>query len=379
VTRARRVLALAAVLPLAIAGAVACGDDNSSASSSGGSEGGGTVEVAITEAGCEPARLEIPAGPTNFEVENKGAGNVTEFEVLDGDRVLGEAENIADGLTGSFSINLKAGEYVTYCPNGTTSERGTLVVTGGGGTAEANAEQAKAVSAYRDYLRAQTALLVARVTPFVAAVQGGDRAEAKRLFPVAREPYERIEPVAESFGDLDPQIDARAGDVPAEQWGGFHKLEKVLWSDQSLDSSGPVAAKLLADTKKLQALVEDVELQPAQVANGAKSLLDEVSASKITGEEDRYSHTDLWDFAANVAGAKVAFESVRPLLATSDADLATTIDTRFRAVETALEPYRQGGGYVLYTALTPKDTRQLSRVIDSLAEPLSTVAAAVNT
>ena len=44
-------------------------------------------------------------------------------------------------------------------------------------------------------------------------------------------------------------------------------------------------------------------LQPAQVANGSVDLLGEVAKSKVTGEEERYSHTDLGDFEANVDGA----------------------------------------------------------------------------
>jgi hypothetical protein len=74
--------------------------------------------------------LRVPAGATAFQVENEGASRVTEFEVLDGGHVLGEAENVAAGLSGRFELTLAAGEYTTYCPGGTTHERGTLVVTG---------------------------------------------------------------------------------------------------------------------------------------------------------------------------------------------------------------------------------------------------------
>ena len=65
----------------------------------------------------------------------------------------------------------------------------------------------------------------------------------------------------------------------------------------------PVADKLLADVQRLQAFVPTIKLEPAQIANGAVELMNEVASSKITGEEDRYSHTDLWDFQANVDGA----------------------------------------------------------------------------
>lgn len=104
--------------------AAACGEE----STSGGSAR--SVPVKITEAGCDPAELEVQAGKTTFEVTNDGADAVTEFEVMKGDEVLGEAENVAPGLSGEFTLDLEPGEYVTYCPGGTSAERGTLTVTG---------------------------------------------------------------------------------------------------------------------------------------------------------------------------------------------------------------------------------------------------------
>jgi iron uptake system component EfeO len=355
------------VVVLALA-AAACG----SGTGSGGSSGGRTVKVSLTDAGCTPAALALGAGPTTFQVTNNGAQKVSEFEIVHGQRILGEVENVADGLTRSFTLSLEPGTFTTQCP-GADREHGTLRV-GSAGQVETSVQAAKAVQRYRAYLVAQSALLVERVTAFKAALDAGDLAAAKRLYPNAREPYERIEPVAESFGDLDPLIDARAGDVPAKGWQGFHRIEQLLWVENTTDGAAPLAAKLLANTSRLQGLVQRVPLQPAQVANGAKSLLDEIAASKITGEEDRYSHTDLWDFAANVHGARAAVDAVAPMLSASDPQLAATVEQRFTAVQQALAPYRTGGGWVRYSRLTPADTKALSEAVDALAQPISEVA-----
>jgi iron uptake system component EfeO len=138
-----------------------------------------------------------------------------------------------------------------------------------------------------------------------------------------------------------------------------------------------VADKLVADVKLLQQKVKTIKIEPAQIANGANELLGEVSASKITGEEERYSHTDLWDFQANVEGSKAAYDSVKPLLEARDPQLASEIEQRFADVEAALEPYKRGDGYVLYGELSEQDKRKLAQSIDALAEPLSQVAAIV--
>jgi iron uptake system component EfeO len=351
--------------------AAGCGSDDSS-----GKAGSGVVSVSLTDAGCSPAELSLDSGPTTFEVKNDGADAVSEFEILDGDRILGEVENIAPGLSGKFSLTLAPGEYTTYCPGGDSDERGTLTVSGKE-AAQVSEQAEAAVATYRAFVTGETALLVERTQRFVAAVRAGNLAAAKRLYGPARIPYERIEPVAESFGNLDPAIDARAGDVPKAQWTGFHPIERALWVRNTTDGTSALATKLLADVRKLERRARTIELEPAQIANGSVELLGEVSKSKITGEEERYSHIDLVDFEANVDGAHAAFKAVRPIVAERNAALAREIDERFAAVDEALEPYRRKNGFVSYTALDAADTRALSRAIDALAEPLSRVGAVV--
>jgi iron uptake system component EfeO len=207
--------------------------------------------------------------------------------------------------------------------------------------------------------------------------------KAKSTFASARYHYEVIEPIAESFGDLDPALDAREGDVPPAEWGGFHRLEKALWQDESLAGMAPVADKLQGDLIKLRQQINTVELEPAQIANGAVELLNEVSTGKITGEEDRYSHTDLSDFDANLTGSKAAFEALKPLLAGGQQPLVDQLVPRFADVKAALDQHRgsdpTGNGFALYTTLTPDQTRALSTTLDTLAEPLSKLAAVVLT
>jgi iron uptake system component EfeO len=367
----RPTLALAAAAGLALF-ASACGSSGDDAPA-----GAKTMAFELTDAGCVPNEAKAPAGPIVFEVENAGTAKVTELEVMDGETILGEVENLSEGFEGSFSLTLEQGEYTLYCPGG-EDERGTLTVSGALDT-ESSPQVEKAISQYRDYLGKNTAALVAATEPFVAAVEAGEVEQAKSLYAPARIPYERIEPVAESFGDLDPRIDARENDVPKSEWSGFHPIEQALWVDRTTAGMAPVAKQLLADVEELQRKVATVELQAVQIANGANELLGEVSASKITGEEERYSHTDLVDFEANVEGSEAAFEAVKPLVEEKDPQLVKEIEANFDDVYASLEPYRKGDGFVLYTELSKADTRQLAQKIDALAEELSQVPALIVT
>ena len=368
--RASRVLAVAA---LALGGGLAvsgCGEDDPPA-------GAAQLDFALTDDGCDPVDAEVPAGPVTFNISNDGTTRHTELEVLDGDNILAERENITEGLTSSFSLTLEEGEYTVRCAQ--TGDGGTLTVTAAKEGADATPELTEASDAYQAYVEKNAADLVRRTKPFVAAVIAGDVTRAKELYATARIPYERIEPVAESFGDLDPRIDARINDVPANQFSGFHEIEQALWANDTTAGMTPVAKQLLADVEELQKKSKGLQLQAAQIANGASALLDEVSATKISGEEERYSHVDLVDFQANVDGSEAAFEAVKPLLEEKDPKLADEISKRFADVNKALDAYRdnEGGGFVLYTELSGDDTKQLSQAVDALAEPLSQVAAQI--
>jgi iron uptake system component EfeO len=235
----------------------------------------------------------------------------------------------------------------------------------------------QAADGYQRYVNSQSIALEERTTAFVNAVKAGDVAKAKALYPVARTYWERIEPVAESFGDLDPKIDARVNDVEAgTEWTGFHRIEQALWVSNNTLGMEKYADKLLVDVKTVVAKAKVVKLNPLQLANGAKELLDEVANGKVTGEEDRYSHTDLWDFQANIEGSQAAIQALRPALQQRDAALVTTLDANFKAVFAALDKYRSGDGFKPYQP-TEAERKQLGTVVDALAEPVSKVAGVI--
>jgi iron uptake system component EfeO len=364
--------AAAVVAPAVVVVAVLVGGSNESVASSGAQKGARTVAVGISAAGCEPATLRLPAGPANFEVTGRGSSSVTEYEIVSGTRVLAEAENIVDGRTGRFSLTLAPGRYELRCPGGSSSASGELVVTGTGSGPGLSPELRRGVDGYRAYLERETAALVAETRALRRALASRDLAASRAAYLRARVPYERVEPVAESFGDLDPRIDARINDVEkGQRWTGFHPIERRLWQAGTTAGTARLAAGLVADSERLQSLVRTVKLEPAQVGNGANELLNEVSKSKITGEEERYSRTDLVDFEANVAGAQAAFDAIKPAVVRHDAALVETIDGRFDAVYAGLRPYGHGARFVSYDTLTEAQIRELSRLIDQLAEPLS--------
>ncbi|MED4403788.1 iron uptake system protein EfeO [Metabacillus fastidiosus] len=252
---------------------------------------------------------------------------------------------------------------------GCTNEKGTEQQET---VSKSNTDELNKVSeSYRAYAIGEIDEFVTKTEAFANAVISGDIEKAKELYAPARMHYERSEPIAEVFADLDPKIDAREGDVDEAEWTGYHRIEKGLWVDNTTKGYEKYAEQLIKDVKLLRAKVETVEVTPDLLITGAVDLLNEVSTSKVTGEEDRYSHTDLYDFVANVEGAEEIFKLLKPELEKQDEQLAKEIEDRFNALYSLLNKYKKDDGYILYTDLKEEEVKQLSQAINELAEPLS--------
>jgi iron uptake system component EfeO len=373
------------VLPaLLVAGGLLAGCVSQSPAASGGSTAGakdnGTVTVNLTSDGCQPSPASVTAGVINFKVANQDANNVSEAELQSSGQMLGEQENLSPGLSGGFSLRLDGGSYQIYCP-GAKQDTFTFKVTGQSASSwKSNPQLVAATQNYSKWIIDQTNQLVPATQKFTDAVKAGDMQQAMLLYAPARVFYEKIEPVAEIWGSLDAVIDGRIDDAatPAD-FKGFHKLEQMIWQQKSLTGAAPIATELQNNVVQLQQLVMKATYQPAEIADGATDLVNEIQSSKVTGEEDRYSHIDLVDFQANLDGAMEAFNVLVPALQKTDPDLVSLIQDRDKAVETSLQPYVQKPGYlntgfVDYSTVTSDQRKVLSQSVNALAEEISKVA-----
>ncbi|MFB7979709.1 iron uptake system protein EfeO [Streptomyces vinaceus] len=347
----------------------------------------GAVKVVAKDDACEVSKQEVPAGHLTLDVENSGS-KVTEVYVLyPDDRIVAERENIGPGTKASITAEIKAGDYEIACKPGMKGDgiRRKVTVTGAA-AAKRSPEMDAAVAAFRQYVQAQADETLPKAKAFTDAVRAGDVEAAKKAYAASRIGWERTEPVAESFGDIDPKVDVRedgleAGQDPAKDWTGWHRLEKALFQEGKIGDREKELADLLdKDLADWVKRVGTAEITPTSMANGAKELLDEVSKNKVTGEEERYSHTDLIDFKANVEGAQKSFELLKPVAAKNDPQLATELDKQFASLNTLLDKYRadkNGYDFTSYDKVGEPERKELSDGVNALAEPLSKLAAAV--
>jgi iron uptake system component EfeO len=337
------------------------------------------VTVIVTDKGCQPPTLTVPAGKTTFSIKNQSR-RALEWEILKGTMVVEERENILPGFVQNLTATLEAGDYQMTCGL-LSNPKGTLTVSAAGAASPTAAAQSAAldlvgpIAEYKQYVSQEVDQLATATNAFAAAVKAGKLADAQALYASTRAHYERVEPIAELFNDLDSSIDARPDDFEKKDkdpsWTGFHRIEKALFADKTTDGMGPTADKLVADVAALQERVARLSIPPKAMVGGAADLIEEVASTKITGEEDRYSHTDLSDFQANIDGAQKIVNLLRPLLQTRNPALLGRIDANFAKIDKTLAKYRSPTGFTSYDKVSQADRTALKGPITVLAEDLS--------
>jgi len=271
-----------------------------------------------------------------------------------------------------------------------SSSSSSAAATSTSAAAEPNPLAAKAGDEYKAYVIAQVDELAKVVKVFTDAVRAGDLKAAQDAYAPSRMPWERIEPLAELVPDVDGKTDSRVDDFAGPDdaaFTGWHRLEFLLFEKNTTEGGAPFADGLDKDLAGLKDEIAKQDVTPLQVAKGAQELIEEVSSGKITGEEDRYSKTDLWDFDANLQGSQVAVEKLTPALEKADAALLGKIDGGITDVYATLAPLRRGNGWVLYctendpypsprcpaVTVTPQVVDTLKAQLATLSESLSQV------
>jgi iron uptake system component EfeO len=365
---------------------------------------GGASQVKVTLAStggkdvCTLGSSSAKAGPVTFTVTNTNSTAISEVELLSDERILGEKENLAPGLGSvSFTVTLTGGKYQVYCP-GADVQNQAFTVTGKTAEVASDVQGAlqSGIAGYSKYVTQEVNNMITATNALNKAVDSGNLTASQKAYGEARPYYERVESDVDGFvlpgfkptdnaGNLDYLIDMRASNLdPKVGWHGFHAVEKDLFQAKTItDSTKKLAAELDTNVNRLDALTKTLTYKPEDLANGASGLLEEVQSSKITGEEEAYSHIDLVDFAANVEGAQQAFAYLQPGLKMIDPTLTSTIVGQFTSVNDLLEKYKDPnaiGGYVTYTAAVKKaDAPALSAAVEALHENLAKIAQKVAT
>ncbi|MBC3953056.1 iron uptake system protein EfeO [Pseudomonas folii] len=334
--------------------------------------------VTIHAHACEPNALTVPAGKNAFRIVNRSERAV-EWEILDGVLVIEERENIAPGLSQVINANLQPGDYAITCGL-LSNPRGTLHVTP---TAESDAN-AKArpsmvafigpLSEYRVYLSTQGSALIKAVNALQDAIAAGDLSAAQAAYLPARAAYQRIAPAAQRLAELDNAINARADYYEKREqdpgFSGFHRLEYGLFDQHSVEGLLPVAQRLQTDVTTLKQQLLAQNMAPEQLASVIARNMRSLAEIRSNGEEERYSHSDLNGFVANLEGTRKVIELLRPMLAKSAKSLLEQIDAAAAALDTELNGLSTGTGMRSYDQVDAEQRKLIASKAKALADAL---------
>ncbi|MCQ2989211.1 iron uptake system protein EfeO [Pseudomonas tremae] len=334
---------------------------------------------------CEPNALTVAAGNNAFRIVNSSERAV-EWEILDGVLVIEERENIAPGLSQVINANLAPGDYAITCGL-LSNPRGTLHVTP---TAESDAK-ARArpsmtafigpLSEYRVYLSLQGSALIKAVIALQQAIDAGDLSAAQAAYLPARTAYQRIAPAAQRFSELDNAINARADYYEKREqdpgFTGFHRIEYALFEKRTVDGPSPVASRLQNDVTQLKQQLMAQSLQPEQLADIAVRTMRSLSDVRSNGEEERYSHSDLNGFAANLEGTRKIVDLLRPLLIRSAGDMLQKIDVATADLDTSLKALRTADGYRSYEQVNTAQRQQIAAKAAAVADAINGIDSAL--
>lgn len=337
------------------------------------------VVVNIHPGNCEPNELSVPAGRASFRIVNRSERAV-EWEILDGVLVVEERENIAPGLSQVINANLQPGDYAITCGL-LSNPRGTLHVTPTAASdAAAKAKPSMVafvgpLSEFRVYLASQSSALIKAVTALDQAIESGDLAQAQALYLPARAAYQHLAPAAQRLAELDNSINARADYFEKREqdraFVGFHRIEYGLFQQGKLDDLAPVSQRLLTDVTTLKQQLLAQSLPPEQLVNSvARNLSTLADVRAASGEEERYSHSDLNGFAANLQTAHKVVDLLRPMLSKSAADLLPKVDKALTDFDTELNTYKIKDGYARYDTVSGEQRKQIADKAQALASAL---------
>ncbi len=333
------------------------------------------VVVKASDTACTAAATTFDPGPLTFSISNSGSHPAGVAVYGAGDRVIGEVDDIGPSASKRLTLSLKAGAYDIVCGStgSSTSIRTPIVVKAPSGSPPTTSPaQNRAVADYRHYVQEQAELLVAKLGPFTDAVRAGDIQLARALYPAARQPYQRIEPVVQAMGDLASSMDARIDQVENGQvWTGFHRLEHDLFQTSDITYDGPVADELQADAAKVVAQVPRVDLSAEQVIAAARTLMQEAYEVQTTGREELYSHLDLADLAAGTEGAFSAYGFLRAITLADKPTLVTDTAIAFDELRDELAAFGSGADYTTFDALTGEERGLLRDRVEAVVLALA--------
>lgn len=230
-----------------------------------------------------------------------------------------------------------------------------------------------AIKAYLDFTQTELAEMVKQLTQLKNSLKKGDLAAAQQAYIEAHLHYEAIRPIVILFGNTDRTINARADYfLEAEKdyrFTGFHLVEYQLFNRKDIQAALIAADELLMKARDLQKRVATETIEIPKLVQSSADFIEMILETKLAGEENIYSHSDLADIAANLRGSQQVVKVLTPFIPPKTLQQIQDNQQKTNAI---IQPYQlSSGSYQPYSQLSKKDKMALYSVLTQQAEILA--------
>lgn len=234
-----------------------------------------------------------------------------------------------------------------------------------------------AIQEYLTFVNKELSEMVEQLEKLNQSIQKGQLAQAKAAYIQAHQHYETVRPIIVLFGNTDRTINSRADYFLDKEkdyrFVGFHLVEYLLFSQQDLKAALPASDELLLKGRDLQKRVLTETIEIPKLVQASADFIEMILETKLSGKENIYSQTDLFDMAANAKGSQVIIDVISPFVEAKTLDQIKENDQKINKI---VQSYQLAKGqYAPYSQLKQQDKMTLYSLLTQQAELLATLRA----
>lgn len=234
-----------------------------------------------------------------------------------------------------------------------------------------------AIQEYLTFVNKELSEMVEQLEKLNQSIQKGQLAQAKAAYIQAHQHYETVRPIIVLFGNTDRTINSRADYFLDKEkdyrFVGFHLVEYLLFSQQDLKAALPASDELLLKGRDLQKRVLTETIEIPKLVQASADFIEMILETKLSGKENIYSQTDLFDMAANAKGSQVILDVISPFVEAKTLDQIKENDQKINKI---VQSYQLAKGqYAPYSQLKQQDKMTLYSLLTQQAELLATLRA----
>lgn len=227
-------------------------------------------------------------------------------------------------------------------------------------------ELASEANAFKSYIEGQMDDFVKDTELLALLVKEGKLEDAQKLYPLVTMYYERMQPLASNFLELNKKINTSLGEDKEAEGTGFAKLAYGLFNEKKTAGYEEVAEQLVTNIKELQLQLPSTDVTENNVLDATVTMLNQLATERLANESDANNEV----YIAK-AQTEVAEQVVKIFMNRSTTESAAKATEQIAKLNEVIAYYEVGKqDYVNYSYFTSKQKEELTIAINNVKKAL---------